>query len=92
MYMCINRTTTKVKDKDGKSWGAVSRHRWMFVFDSGEVREFHIHKLPARRQEDKVPELGTVTENHRAVPRLQAELEESARPGKVPKSISIAAP
>jgi hypothetical protein len=91
MYMCVNRTTTKVKTKDGKSWTGVDRHKWMFVFSSGEAPEFYLHKLSARQQEAEVPDLGTVNENTALYQKLQDDLA-TARKGKVPTTLTITAP
>jgi hypothetical protein len=91
MYICVNRTTTKVKTKDGKAWDGIDRHKWMFVFESGETPEFWVSKPTARRQEDGVPALGTTAENTKLYQILQNELEQM-RGGKVPKSITITAP
>jgi hypothetical protein len=91
MYMCTLRTTTKVKTADGKIWDGVDRHKWMFVLEGGETPSFFLSKLPARRQEEEVPSLGTVTENTALYEALQTELM-SLRTGKVPKSITITAP
>lgn len=90
MYMCTLRTTTRVKTKDGKTWDAADRHKWLFVFDSGDAPEFWISKLPERKQEEEVPSLGTVTENTALYQDLQQALLEQ-RGGKVPKSITITA-
>lgn len=91
MYMCTLRTTTKVKTADGKVWDGIDRHKWLFVFESGETPEFFLSKLPARKQEEEVPELGTVTENTALYETLQSELM-TLRTGKVPKSITITVP
>ncbi|MEZ4237629.1 MAG: hypothetical protein R3F59_16075 [Myxococcota bacterium] len=91
MYMCVNRTTTKVKTKDGKSWEGTDRHKWMFVFSNGDAPEFYVHKLPAREQEAETPALGTVTENTALYQKLQGVLE-TERKGAVPATITITAP
>lgn len=91
MYSCVLRTTTKVKTKDGKAWDGADRHKWLFVFESGDVAEFYVYKLPARKQETEVPELGTVEENTKLYEDLQIQLDKE-KLGKVPKSITITAP
>lgn len=91
MYICTLRTTTKVKTKDGKVWDAADRHKWMFVFESGEAPEFWISKLNERKQEAEVPDLGTVTENTALYQDLQKSLL-VGKMGKVPKSITITTP
>ncbi|MEQ1508091.1 MAG: hypothetical protein ABMB14_38030, partial [Myxococcota bacterium] len=91
MYMCVLKTTTKVKTKDAKVWDGADRHKWLFVFESGEAPEFWIAKLPERQQEAAVPELGTVEENTKLYEELQARITKT-RVGKVPKSITITVP
>lgn len=88
MYMCVLPTVTKVKTKDGKTWDAASRHKWKFTFSSGKVEEFWLWKLPARQQEEEVPDLGTVTENTALYLKLQEELMKD-KTGRVPTSIAI---
>lgn len=91
MYTCVLKTTTKVKTKDGKLWDASSRHQWRFVFEAGEVVDFHVFKLPARKQEAEVPELGTTSDNA----QIQIELQDALmkqKAGKVPRAITITVP
>jgi hypothetical protein len=91
MYMCTLRATTKVKTADGKLWEGADPHKWLFVLEGGETSEFFLFKLPARRQEEEVPSLGTVTENTALYEALQTELM-TMKTGKVPKSITITVP
>ncbi len=91
MYMCVLKTTTKVTDGDGKSWDAAGRHKWKFVFESGDTEEFWIYKLPARQQEEGVPDLGTTDENTDLYIALQKKLM-SDRAGHVVTSIKITPP
>jgi hypothetical protein len=91
MYMCVNRTTTKVKTRDGKTWEGIDRHKWLFVFSSGDTAEFYVHKLPVREQEEGVPALGTVSENTELYQKLQGELA-TMRKGQVPATITITSP
>ncbi|MCA9493119.1 MAG: hypothetical protein KC621_24480 [Myxococcales bacterium] len=91
MYQCTLRTDTSVKTADGKAWKAADRHKWRLILESGDVLEFWIYKLPARAQEEAVPELGTTSENVQMYTSLQAELA-TLKTGKVPKSITISVP
>lgn len=91
MYICTLRTTTKVTTKDNKVWDAADRHKWLFVYETGDAPEFWISKLSERKQEESVPSLGTVTENTALYLELQKTLI-MKKTGKVPKSITIVAP
>jgi hypothetical protein len=92
MYICDLKTTTKVKTKDGKTWDAVDRHKWRFVTESGEEHAFWIYKLPARKQEEKVPEIGSPeTDTTPIYAALEQEIN-TMKTGKVPKTITVVAP
>lgn len=88
MYMCVLRTTTKVKTTDGKAWAANGRHKWRFTFENGDVEEFHIYKLPAREQDSRTPEPGQeMPENAALYGELQTSVLEAAKTSL--KSITI---
>ncbi|MCO4744034.1 MAG: hypothetical protein KC912_04550 [Proteobacteria bacterium] len=88
MYMCVLRTTTKVKTTDGKAWSANGRHKWQFTFDDGQTEEFFIYKLPAREQDNRTPEPGVeMPENAQLYASLQESVLENAKTSL--KSITI---
>ncbi len=91
MYECVLKTTATARLADGKSWTVVGRHKWRFVFESGDVEEFYVHKLPNRRQEEEVPELGETSHNTELELALRNELIEM-RSGHVPTKITIQPP
>lgn len=91
MYQCTLRTDSSVKTADGKAWKAADNHKWRLILETGDVLEFWIYKLPARVQEDAVPELGTTAENVQLYTTLQDELMKT-KTGKVPKTITITVP
>lgn len=80
MYMCVLRTTSKVKTDDGKSWAANGRHKWRFTFDGGTTAEFYVYKLPAREQDSRSPEPGVeMPENAELYASLQQSVLETAK-------------
>ena len=88
MYECVLDTTPTATLADGKKLKVVGRHKWRFVFASGDVEEFWIHKLPNRRQEEGVPSLGETSHNTELELALRSELIQM-RSGHVPTRISI---
>jgi hypothetical protein len=93
MYMCVLRTTSKAKTRDGKTWDVAVRHKWRFVLEGGGLAEFWVYKLPARRQEEPGAESGlNATEQEtRLYDELQKELL-AMKVAKVPKTITITVP
>ena len=93
-YICELKTTTKVKTKDGKTWDAADRHKWKFMTEGGEAFDFYIYKLPVRKQEEKVPEIGA-SDTDPVTTAIYAALEQeinTLKVGKVPKSITVVVP
>jgi len=88
MYECVLGTTPMAKLTDGRAKKVIARHKWRFTFASGDVEEFWLYKLPHRRQEVEIPQLGDTSMNTTLEMALRNELI-AQRSGRVPKRITI---
>ena len=89
MYECSLKLKSTVTTQDGKSYVADSGHIWKFVTDDNAEHTFWLKKHYARKQDDKVVDLGVDNpENYALYGELQAQLRNELK-GSLVKSISI---
>jgi len=62
MYTCTMKTKSVATKTDGSAWDVGTRNKWKFEFDSGEIVEFYLFKLPLREQEEGEAEIGDGSE------------------------------
>jgi len=79
MYMCTLKTTSSATDANGKTWDAVSRHKWKFTFDSGAEEEFFVFKLPVREQDTNAVDIKSESENYNLYAKLQTAAVQDAK-------------